>query len=85
MEGVAGGEMGQYWGVGGGASLTDLPDNLDWAAWDQYVQMGSAVDPNLPYFPGVYDAAAPDMQMDPASGTGFGDGVFMGAHTPGRG
>ncbi|KFY33806.1 hypothetical protein V494_07308 [Pseudogymnoascus sp. VKM F-4513 (FW-928)] len=86
MEGVAGSEgLGQYWGVGGGATLTDLPDNLDWAAWDQYVQMGSAVDPNLPYFPGVYDAGAPDMQMDPASGTGFGDGVFMGANTPGRG
>ncbi|KFY71765.1 hypothetical protein V499_08061 [Pseudogymnoascus sp. VKM F-103] len=85
MEGVAGGELGQYWGVGGGASLTDLPDNLDWAAWDQYVQMGSAVDPSLPYFPGVYDANAPEMQMDPTSGTGFGDGVFMGAHTPGRG
>ncbi|OBT73378.1 hypothetical protein VF21_07681 [Pseudogymnoascus sp. 05NY08] len=85
MEGVAGGELGQYWGVGGGASLTDLPDNLDWAAWDQYVQMGGAVDPNLPYFPGVYDANAPEMQMDPASGTAFGDGVFMGAHTPGRG
>ncbi|KFY39931.1 hypothetical protein V495_05685, partial [Pseudogymnoascus sp. VKM F-4514 (FW-929)] len=72
-------------GVGGGASLSDLPDNLDWAAWDQYVQMGSAVDPALPYFPGVYDPGAPEMQMDPASGAGFGDGVFMGAHTPGRG
>ncbi|KFY59272.1 hypothetical protein V497_04393, partial [Pseudogymnoascus sp. VKM F-4516 (FW-969)] len=75
----------EYWGVGGGASLSDLPDNLDWAAWDQYVQMGSAVDPALPYFPGVYDPGAPEMQMDPASGAGFGDGVFMGAHTPGRG
>lgn len=47
--------------------------------------MGNVIDPNLPYFPGVYDANAPEMQMDPASGTGFGDGVFMGAHTPGRG
>ncbi|ELR07987.1 hypothetical protein GMDG_08572 [Pseudogymnoascus destructans 20631-21] len=55
------------------------------AAWDKYVQMGSAVDPNPPYFPGVYDANALEMQMDPASGTGFGDGFFMGAHTPGRG
>lgn len=47
--------------------------------------MGSAADPNLPYFPGMYDASVPEMQMDPVSGTGFGDGVFMGANTPGRG
>lgn len=37
MEGVAGGEsMGQYWGVGGGASLTDLPDNLDWVSFESH-------------------------------------------------
>lgn len=31
MEGIAEGDV-QYWGVGGGASLTDLPDNLDWVS-----------------------------------------------------
>lgn len=40
MEGVAGaGELGQYWGVGGGASLTDLPDNLDWVSFESTARL----------------------------------------------
>ncbi|OAF56301.1 hypothetical protein VC83_06794 [Pseudogymnoascus destructans] len=78
--GVCGAESGEV-GEGYGGPMEGVAGG-SWAAWDKYVQMGSAVDPNPPYFPGVYDANALEMQMDPASGTGFGDGFFMGAHTP---
>jgi len=71
---------------GGGASIMDLPENLDWAAWDQYIQNGNSLDQSLQYFPGQFDASTPsvppDLQMHQSNP--YGDSVFMGANTPGR-
>jgi hypothetical protein len=74
---------------GSGTGMMDMPTNLDWDAWDSYIQNGGAIDPTFQFYP-TTDASQPspqgqqgqqDQQPDPAA---FGSSVFMGANTPGR-
>ncbi|TAQ85030.1 hypothetical protein B7494_g6642 [Chlorociboria aeruginascens] len=69
----------------GNTGMMDAPANLDWEAWDSYIQHGNAgVDPAFQFYPTTIDQSQlnPDAQQpDPSA---FGSGVFMGANTPGR-
>jgi len=70
--------------MSGAGGMMDLPANLDWDAWDSYVQHGNPMDPTMQFYPQAFDASTPsipDMQADPNA---FGSSVFMGANTPGR-
>jgi len=56
----------------------EFPENLDWEAWDSYIQNNNNnIDPSLYTFPD-----GTEMQTDPIL---FGNSPFMGApNTPGR-
>jgi len=76
---------------GTGQGLMDMPANIDWEAWDTYVQNSNTVDPNFQFYPTSLDQAqlglnpdgSPQQATDPSSTFG-GNSVFMGANTPGR-
>lgn len=60
-------------------------DNLDWEAWDTYIQNGNPIDPAFQFYPTTVEQSSntdgQNQQPDPPS---FEDGVFMGANTPGK-
>jgi len=60
----------------------ELPTNLDWEAWDAYIQNGGGVDPAMQYFPPGVDPS--QNQGSSSSGLGGSSSVFMGANTPGK-
>ncbi|TVY82476.1 Fusarisetin A cluster transcription factor fsa6 [Lachnellula suecica] len=66
-----------------GTGMMDVPANLDWEAWDSYVQNGNAIDPAFQFFPTSIDQSQlmPDTQ---ASEPQFDSNIFMGANTPGK-
>lgn len=68
-----------FFGSGNGGNV-ELPTNLDWDAWDSYIQNGNGIDPALQYFPPVPDQS----QGDSSGGVGGSSSVFMGANTPGK-
>jgi hypothetical protein len=69
--------------VGSNPQMMDMPANLDWEAWDSYIQNGNAIDPAFQFYPTGTDQSQlnPDEQGDPSTS---GNSVFMGANTPGR-
>jgi len=73
--------------AGSGNGMMDVPANLDWEAWDSYIQTGNPIDPTFQYYPTTIDQS----QLSPEGQQGqvqdqstFGSSVFMGANTPGR-
>ncbi|KAI9053864.1 hypothetical protein LZ554_002811 [Drepanopeziza brunnea f. sp. 'monogermtubi'] len=74
---------------GSGMGMLDVPGNLDWDAWDSYInQNGNPIDPAFPFYPAannIEPSLDPGTQGgDPPSSSAFGNNVFMGANTPGR-
>jgi len=69
--------------AGSGTGIMDVPANLDWDAWDSYIQNGNAIDPAFQFYPPAIDQTLlnSEGQTDPGV---FGNSVFMGANTPGR-
>ncbi|KAH8657045.1 fungal-specific transcription factor domain-containing protein [Tricladium varicosporioides] len=72
---------------GGGTAMMDMPANLDWEAWDSYIQNGNAQDPSFQFYPTQLDqtqlspdGVSPQGPQDPTQA--FGNSVFMGANTP---
>lgn len=73
--------------AGSGNGMMDVPANLDWEAWDSYIQTGNPIDPTFQYYPTTIDQS----QLSPEGQQGqvqdqstFGSSVFMGANTPGK-
>ncbi|RDW95299.1 hypothetical protein BP5796_01062 [Coleophoma crateriformis] len=68
-----------------GQGMMDMPANLNWEAWDSYIQNGNAVDPSFQFYPAGAEEDPLNRQL---SNEGQGDGsfgnAFMGANTPGR-
>lgn len=64
--------------LGNAPGMMDVPANLDWDAWDNFIQ-GNSIDPAFQNYPTNLDQAPDGQQPDPSS---FGNGVFMGANTP---
>ncbi|CAG8978383.1 hypothetical protein HYALB_00010402 [Hymenoscyphus albidus] len=70
-----------------GAGFMDLPANLDWGAWDSFMQNGGTIDPAFSFYPTNMDSdisPGADKQQQQGDPNQFGNGVFMGANTPGR-
>lgn len=68
---------------GGAGETVDFSENLDWEAWDSYIQNNHDMDPSLYQLGGVggFDGGGREMQTDAGL---FGNGPFMGApNTPG--
>ncbi|KAG4442229.1 hypothetical protein IFR05_002278 [Cadophora sp. M221] len=71
--------------TGSGIGMMDVPGNLDWDAWDSYIQNGSAIDPSFQFYPTNLDQPLnPEMQQNQGDNSSFGNNIFMGANTPGR-
>jgi len=72
--------------AGSGTGMMDVPANLDWEAWDSYIQTGNSIDPAFQYYPTTIDQSqlSSDGQQGQQDQPGFGNSVFMGANTPGR-
>merc|ERR1711977_290080 len=73
--------------TGSGIGMMDVPGNLDWDAWDSYIQNGANIDASFQFYPTNLDRPLnPDMQQQNQGGdnSGFGNNIFMGANTPGR-
>jgi len=70
--------------TGSGAGMMDVPANLDWEAWDSYIQNGSTIDPAFQFYPTGTDPSQPNSEGQQNDQSGFGNSVFMGANTPGR-
>merc|ERR1711964_793417 len=73
--------------TGSGIGMMDVPGNLDWDAWDSYIQNGANIDASFQFSPTNLDQPLnPDMQQQNQGGdnSGFGNNIFMGANTPGR-
>ncbi|KAF8853474.1 hypothetical protein BDZ45DRAFT_76279 [Acephala macrosclerotiorum] len=71
--------------AGSGQGMMDVPANLDWEAWDSYIQNGGAIDPAFQFYPTNADPQmSPDAQGQQQQGdqAGFGNNIFMGANTP---
>ncbi|TVY17050.1 Pyrrolocin cluster transcription factor fsdR [Lachnellula arida] len=70
--------------AGTGTGMMDVPANLDWEAWDSYIQNGNAIDPAFQFYPTNSDQSQlnPDGQSNDAPQ--YGSSVFMGANTPGK-
>ncbi|KAF4633065.1 hypothetical protein G7Y89_g5061 [Cudoniella acicularis] len=65
-----------------GTGMMDVPANLDWEAWDSYIQNGNAIDPSFQFYPTSVDQAQPNAEGQPDPSGAFGNSVFMGANTP---
>ncbi|TVY38920.1 Fusarisetin A cluster transcription factor [Lachnellula occidentalis] len=70
--------------AGTGTGMMDVPANLDWEAWDSYIQNGNTIDPAFQFYPTNNDQ--PQMNPDGQSNDApqYGNSVFMGANTPGK-
>ncbi|KAH8593273.1 fungal-specific transcription factor domain-containing protein [Bisporella sp. PMI_857] len=73
--------------TGNGAGF-EMPTNLDWEAWDSYIQNGNSVDPVFQFYPAndqnLNQDGQPTQNQQPTGQSNFGNSVFMGANTPGR-
>ncbi|KAA8564446.1 hypothetical protein MFRU_013g00590 [Monilinia fructicola] len=72
--------------AGNTPGMMDLPANLDWEQWDQFIGNGNAVDPAFQFYPTNLEPSPPggdgqSQQHDPSNPF---SGPFMGANTPGR-
>ncbi|KAI9651115.1 hypothetical protein NHQ30_001152 [Ciborinia camelliae] len=72
--------------AGNAPGMMDLPANLDWEQWDQFIGNGNAIDPAFQFYPTNLESSpsggdGQDQQHDPLNPFG---GPFMGANTPGR-
>ncbi|KAL3421339.1 C6 transcription factor [Phlyctema vagabunda] len=69
-------------------AMMDMPANLNWEAWDSYIQNGNAVDTAFQFYPTSIDENQLNQQMSneaqPQGDGSYGNSVFMGANTPGR-
>jgi hypothetical protein len=73
--------------VPNGQGMVDIGSNLDWEAWDSYVQnSGAGLDAGFQFYPPEQTQVDRDAQQQQQQGDKytFGDSVFMGANTPGR-
>ncbi|CAL3966906.1 unnamed protein product [Diplocarpon coronariae] len=63
----------------------DMPGNLDWDAWDSYIQNANPVDPSFQFYPPNLDqslnADTQQVQNDPYT---FGNSDFMGSNNLAR-
>lgn len=67
-----------------GQGMADIGNNIDWEAWDSYVQnSGAGLDNGFQFYPAEQTQADRDGQQQ-GDKYSFGDSVFMGANTPGR-
>ncbi|PBP23967.1 hypothetical protein BUE80_DR005051 [Diplocarpon rosae] len=70
--------------IGPGIEM-DMPGNLDWNAWDSYIQNGNPVDPNFQFYPTNLDQSLnADALQTPNDPYSFSDSVLMGSDAPGR-
>jgi hypothetical protein len=58
-------------------------------AWDSYIQNGSTLDPAFQFYQATDQSQLSheeqqQQQQQQADASAFGNGVFMGAYTPGR-
>ncbi|EKD16299.1 fungal specific transcription factor domain-containing protein [Drepanopeziza brunnea f. sp. 'multigermtubi' MB_m1] len=73
---------------GSGMGMLDVPGNLNWDAWDSYIPNGNPVDLAFQSYPAANiepSSLDPGTQGGDPSSSAFGNGVFMGANTPGGG
>ncbi|PQE33080.1 fungal specific transcription factor domain-containing protein [Rutstroemia sp. NJR-2017a WRK4] len=63
--------------------MAEMPANLDWDAWDSFIQNGNAIDPAFQFYPPNIEESPPAVEAQP-DGSTFGNGPFMGANAPGR-
>ncbi|KAG9230604.1 fungal-specific transcription factor domain-containing protein [Amylocarpus encephaloides] len=75
-----------------GPGMMDVPANLDWEAWDSFIQNGNGnIDPAFNYYPTSTEAS--NLTTSPTGPSGGqpddptqfdANNIFMGANTPGR-
>ncbi|CZT09354.1 hypothetical protein WAI453_003210 [Rhynchosporium graminicola] len=71
--------------TGSGVGMMDVPGNLDWDAWDSYIQNGATMDSSFQFYPTNLDQTLDiDPQQNQGDTSGYGSNIFMGANTPGR-